>query len=141
VFAILSGFWLALFTVFMRMQKEKSPYESFLLAHLTTFIISIPFIAKLGLPDSSGLIGIFLLGIFQTGFASLLFAYGIRKVVALKSMLILTLEPILNPIWVFIFTREAPGANTFMGGAIIIGGVIFTTIYSARKNRLKVSYE
>lgn len=136
VFAILSGIMLSFFTIFMRMQKGNSPFETFYFAHLITFIISIPFIFKPPLPDASGWLGIFMLGIFQLGFASLLFSYGIKYVSALKSMLILTLEPILNPLWVFLFTGEAPGIYAIIGGAIIITAVLFTTIYSSYHYRM-----
>ena len=133
--AVLSGFSLAFFVVFMRMQKGGSPFESFFLAHLITFIISTPFIFKSPLPGASGWLGIFMLGVFQLGFASLFFSYGIKQVSALKSMLILTLEPILNPIWVFLFAGEVPGIYAVIGGALIIIAVLFTTIYSARRER------
>lgn len=136
VLAVLSGLGLAFFAVFMRMQKGNSPFESFLLAHLITFVVSIPFILKSGLPEASGWFGIFMLGVFQLGFASLLFSYGIRQVSALKTMLILTLEPILNPVWVFLFTGEVPGIYAVVGGVFIISAVLFTTIYSSRRERL-----
>ncbi len=139
VLAVLSGLALASFAVFMRMQKESSPFESVLLAHLITFIVSAPFIFRSALPGVSGWIGIFMLGIFQLGFASLLFSYGIKQISALKSMLILTLEPILNPIWVFLFTREAPGTYAAVGGVFIIAAVLFTTIYSSRRESLALS--
>lgn len=135
VLAVLSGLGLAFFAVFMRMQKGNSPFESFFLAHLITFVISIPFILKSGLPEASGWAGIFMLGVFQLGFASLLFSYGIRQVFALKAMLILTLEPILNPVWVFLFTGEVPGIYAVVGGVFIIAAVLFTTIYSSRRER------
>lgn len=135
ILAILSGFGLAFFAVFMRMQKGDSPFVSFLIAHLITFIASTPFIFRLALPEASGWAGIFMLGIFQTGFASLLFAYGIRQVSALKAMLILTLEPILNPIWVFLFMGEAPGIYAVVGGLFIISAVLFTTIYSIKREK------
>jgi drug/metabolite transporter (DMT)-like permease len=135
ILAILSGIGLAFFAVFMRMQKGNSPFESFLLAHLITFIASIPFILKSDLPEASGWLGIIMLGIFQTGFASLFFSYGIKQVSALKAMLILTLEPILNPIWVFLFAGEVPGINAIIGGIFIIGAVLFTTIYSAKREK------
>ena len=139
VLAILSGLGLAFFTVFMRMQKGGSPFESCLLAHLITFIVSTPFIFRSPLPGVSGWVGIFILGVFQLGFASLFFSYGIKQVSALKSIFILALEPILNPIWVFLFAGEAPGIHAIVGGVVIISAVLFTTVYSARRERLALS--
>jgi drug/metabolite transporter (DMT)-like permease len=136
ILAILSGLGLSFFAVFMRMQKGNSPFESFFFAHLITFVVSIPFIFMSGLPGASGWAGILMLGIFQLGFASLLFSYGIKEVSALKAMLILTLEPILNPVWVFLVTGEVPGIYAMLGGILIIVAVLFTTIYSSRKQKL-----
>jgi drug/metabolite transporter (DMT)-like permease len=42
------------------------------------------------------------LGIFQTGLSAGLYSIAIRQVPALEANLILMLEPVLNPLWVFL---------------------------------------
>jgi len=42
----------------------------------------------------------------------------------MESVLVLTLEPILNPIWVLLVVGETPGAMALLGGAVVIGAVL-----------------
>lgn len=52
---------------------------------------------------------------------------SLNNVHPVTSALIANLEPVLNPLWVFIFIGEVPGTLTFVGAAIVI---IAVTIYS-----------
>jgi drug/metabolite transporter (DMT)-like permease len=134
--AALAGLTFALYAIFMRKQKEGSPLESALLAHLMTAAVS--FIGCLFLPapriDASSLAAIAGLGILQIGLASVLFAVGIKRVTALDSSLIGVLEPVFNPVWVFLATGEAPGSNALAGGGIIIAAVLGSTLVSLRRD-------
>jgi drug/metabolite transporter (DMT)-like permease len=83
-----------------------------------------------GLADAAGLIW---LGVIQIGFAYVLFGFGIAHIAALEATLIGMLEPVLNPIWVFLFLGETPGWWAVLGGAIIIAAVASRTIISERR--------
>jgi|AFSR01.1.fsa_nt_gi drug/metabolite transporter (DMT)-like permease len=65
------------------------------------------------------------LGILQIGVAYVLFAIGVNRVSALESTLLAMLEPILNPIWVALATGERPSAMALIGGAIVIGVIVW----------------
>jgi drug/metabolite transporter (DMT)-like permease len=71
---------------------------------------------------------ILFLGTIQLGVASLLFAYGIKRVTAVQAMLTAAIEPILNPVWVLLVTGEKPSLVAVIGGAIIIAAVLVSTI-------------
>jgi drug/metabolite transporter (DMT)-like permease len=135
--AILSGVTFALFSIFMRMQKSGSPLESIVISHLLTFLISIPFIAGAGLPGA-GWPALIALGVFQVGLSSILFSYGIKHTRAITAMLIAVLEPILNPLWVFIFVGEQPGFWALVGGAIIVAAVTVSSVISVRRSDAQV---
>jgi len=75
------------------------------------------------------------MGFFQIGTASALFAYGIKRVTAVQAMLIATIEPVLNPIWVFIVTGERPALSVIAGGCIIITAITFSAITLAKNKR------
>ena len=45
----------------------------------------------------------------------------------ISAALLANLEPILNPIWVFLFVGERPGPLTILGAAIVL---VTATIYS-----------
>ena len=60
------------------------------------------------------------LGTFQLGLAYLLFSKGLCHVTALQATLLGLVEPLLNPLWVWLGTGERPGFWANVGGAIII---------------------
>jgi len=113
--AVLSGVALAATVVALRLQKDSSPVEMTYVGNIITFIVSIPFILK-SVPDMNSIIGIVLLGIFQLGISYILFAEAIKHVNALEAILIPVIEPLLNPVWVFMFAGEAPGTLAIIGG-------------------------
>jgi len=78
-------------------------------------------------PDGSDIVGLVFLGVVQIGFAYLLFGYGVAHVQALEASLIGMLEPVLNPVWVFLFLGETPGWWAVLGGAIIVAAVAART--------------
>lgn len=120
--AIFSGISFALFVICMRLQKDMSPYGSVLLGNILAFFISIPFWegSTLTFPNVAA-IGV--LGIFQLGLAYVLYSYAIRHVKALEATLITTIEPILNPVWVFLILGEVPGKFALIGGLVVIGAI------------------
>ena len=129
--AVLSGITLALLTVSMRAQKNGSPAESILLANIFTAVVGFPFILKEAWTVTNWLI-ILYLGVFQIGFSFLFFSVAIKHIPALEATLISTLEPVLNPVWVFLFIGEKPGLFALAGGAIVLSGVALNAISSAR---------
>ncbi len=131
--ALVSGVTFALYSVFMRMQKDGMPEDSILLSHLLTAAVGLPF--ALFHPPAftpSAVFGISMLGVVQIGIASLLFAYGIRRVSAVQSMLAAVMEPVLNPVWVFLVAGEQPAASALFGGAIILTAVTGSSVASVR---------
>ncbi|HOJ99074.1 MAG: DMT family transporter [Treponemataceae bacterium] len=127
--ALVSGVCFALYSVYMRLQKEGNPEGSLLLSHGITALAGLFFLFwNPPILSWSSLGALFALGIFQIGLASILFAYGIRRVSALQAMLIAMIEPVMNPVWVFLVTGELPGPGAFAGGPIILVAVVGSAI-------------
>lgn len=76
-----------------------------------------------------------LLGFGQLGLGYALFVYGQKYLPALESSLIGMLEPILNPVWVYIGYGENPGSWAIIGGIIIIGALIFRLYWMEKENK------
>ncbi|MCB9146665.1 MAG: DMT family transporter [Anaerolineales bacterium] len=129
--AILSGVTGAIMMVSFRAQKDGNPAESNLLAFLVTATFGFPFIMKETWTVNSILILAFL-GIVQIGFAFIFFTKGIKHIPALEANLIGMLEPVLNPIWVFLFYGESMGRFAMIGGIVVLSGVILSAVGSAR---------
>jgi drug/metabolite transporter (DMT)-like permease len=73
------------------------------------------------------------MGAVQIGLASLLFAYGIKRISAVQAMLTATLEPVCNPVWVLVFTGERPTHSAIVGGGIIIAAVLASSLIGMRR--------
>jgi drug/metabolite transporter (DMT)-like permease len=129
--AILSGVTGALMMVSFRAQKNGNPAESNLIAFLFTATLGFPFIMQETWAVNSILILAFL-GIVQIGFAFIFFTKGIKHIPALEANLIGTLEPVLNPIWVFLFYGESMGKFALIGGLIVLSGVILSAVGSSK---------
>jgi len=73
------------------------------------------------------------LGIVQLGLAYLLFTSAMaRGVRSIDASIIGYVEPVLNPLWVFLVIGERPSGWALVGGAIIIASVLVHTIGQAR---------
>jgi drug/metabolite transporter (DMT)-like permease len=129
--AIVAGIFFAGAMVSFRAQKEGSPLESILLSHALTFAVSLPFLWGGG-PSLAGWGGLAFLGVFQIGISSILLTYGVKHITALQTLLIAVLEPIFNPVWVFLALGERPGPRALVGGAVILAAVTVRSVVSLR---------
>ena len=125
--AILSGISYAFLFICMRQQKDESTLETILMGNVLTAFIGMLFIPSFSLSSFNVLI-IVILGIFQLGLPYILYAIAIKRVSAIDAILILTLEPILNPIWVFFVIGETPGFWSIAGGLIVVVSITIRNI-------------
>lgn len=125
--AILSGVAMAVMVVSLKGVKTGSPLEIVFWGNIFTVIAGIPFYSAVVL-DGPSVTGILLLGIFQLGISYIFYAEGIQKVSALEGILIPVLEPLLNPVWVFIFNGETPTVYALIGGVIVVGSVLVRSL-------------
>ncbi len=132
VLAAASGISFATFAVFMRMQKEGSPIESVLLGNILTAVVGLPFLLG-DAPAPKGWLYLVVLGVVQLGLPYILYSKAIKHVTALEASIIPVLEPLLNPVWVFLLLREAPGKWALVGGVIVIAAVTFRCIVPLRR--------
>ena len=75
------------------------------------------------------------LGIFQIGISYILFIKGVRGGTRpLDASIIGFIEPLLNPVWVFLFVGERPSQWALLGGTIIIATVVIHTVVQYRSS-------
>jgi drug/metabolite transporter (DMT)-like permease len=84
-------------------------------------------------PGPPDILGLLWLGIVQIGLAYVLFTFGIAHIQALEATLIGMMEPVLNPVWVFIFLGERPGSWAILGAVVIIAAVAWRTLVTERR--------
>jgi drug/metabolite transporter (DMT)-like permease len=73
------------------------------------------------------------LGMLQIGLPYVLYASAVRRLRALESSLLATIEPVLSPVWVVLATGERPSALAMAGGAIIVLAVAAQGITAPRR--------
>ena len=131
ILAAASGVSYALMVIFLRMQKDGSPVESVFWGNILTAIIGLPFMFQ-SAPDALGWLGLILLGTVQLGIPYVLYSMAIKHVTALEAILIPVLEPILNPVWVFLMLGETPGIWALIGGIIVLSAITVRCLLSAK---------
>lgn len=71
--------------------------------------------------------------VIQIGIPYVLFARGLRHVLAQESSLISLVEPLLNPVWVLMLWGVAISPRTITGGGLILLSLLFVW-YTANRN-------
>ena len=125
--AAASGVCFGFLAIFMRMQKDGSPIESILLGNILTAVIAIPFMFN-SPPTTSGWISLLIMGVVQLGIPYVLYSSAVKHVTALEAILIPIIEPLLNPVWVFLLLGETPGIWSIIGGGIVVTAVTLRCI-------------
>lgn len=115
--------------IYMNNRPETDPMESQLLGNLISMAVAFPFLFfDKGLAFSWPILGVALFqGLFQFGTAHVLFGIGIKRTDYVSASLILTLEPMLSPVWALIVLGELPGVMAIVGFFTVLAGV---TAYS-----------
>ena len=131
IFSVLSGVFFALFTLLLRKQKDGSPAEAVMLGNIITALVGLPFYFQ-AFPTAFEWGALVFLGLFQLGLSYIFYTIAIKNVIALEAILIPVIEPILNPVWVFLLLGEAPGPWALVGGVLVLGAVTALSIYKAR---------
>jgi len=134
-FAILSGISFACLVLFLRKQKNESPIGSIMLGNLLTGLVGLPFMFD-SMPGALSWAGLLFLGVVQLGLSYVLYSEAIKHVTALEAILIPGIEPILNPIWVFLILGERPGKWALIGGFIVLISVTLRSLMAIRRRDL-----
>ncbi len=96
--------------------------------NLLAVAVCFPFVASGPSPTALDLGIVFFLGAFQLGLAYALFVKGIQRTPAVEASLLILLEPVLNPLWAYLFAGERPGPWALLGGSIILAATCWRTL-------------
>lgn len=84
--------------------------------------------------DMNNLIIVMFMGLIISSFSRVLIGNGAKYISASEVSLLMLIETIMAPIWVWIFLNEIPTIYTFIGGSIIIITLIINSLYTLKKN-------
>jgi drug/metabolite transporter (DMT)-like permease len=128
--ALMSGVFFAALVLSLRLQKNGADEASVLWGNILLAVVLLPFVAGdpgLGLTLRSGLV-LSALGVFQVGLGYFFFVRGLRHVSATHASLTGMLEPVMNPVWVFLLIGERPTLYALAGAAIVLTAIAWRTL-------------
>ena len=123
--ALGSGLFLAGLLVTQKLNKPQYIPSTVFWGNVLLCIITVPWFISSPLPSFGENNYLMLLGFVQIGLGYTFFMYGQKYLAAIESSLIAMMEPLLNPLWVFIGYGERPGLWALVGGMVIIVALIF----------------
>jgi DME family drug/metabolite transporter len=139
ILALASGFCFALYFLLLRhpRSREVNRAASVIYGNLLAVVMTSPWgLATLSSINMHDALSVAYLGIIQLGVAYALFTVAMaRGVRSLDAGIICYVEPVLNPVWVFLVLGERPSQWALLGGAIIIAAVIGHMLLDARGKR------
>ncbi|HEY6097879.1 MAG TPA: DMT family transporter, partial [Anaeromyxobacter sp.] len=127
VVAALSGVAFAFCIVGLRRLRHDGPAALFW-GNVLAAAATLPLWTRGPAATSLDLALVAYLGVFQLGLSYLAFTRGIRGTPAIEASLLVLLEPVLNPIWTFLFAGERPGPWALAGGAVVLGATAWRTV-------------
>ena len=134
--ALASGLCFAIYFLLLRHPKarEVNRASSVIYGNLLCVLVAGPWgLAALSHVGTHDLLSVVYLGVVQLGISYTLFTVGMtRGVRSLDAGIICYIEPVLNPVWVFLVLGERPSRWALLGGAIIILAVITHMLLDAR---------
>jgi drug/metabolite transporter (DMT)-like permease len=130
--ALLSGITYALVFLLNRFEKGDA-LSSVFFGQLFCGILLTPLVLKETVFTPGVLTAVFVLGSVQVGIAYIFFTTGTKYTEPVTASIINAIEPILNPVLVAIFYKEVLGRFSLIGAAIVIIGILFYDVLTAKR--------
>lgn len=131
--AILAGAFMACMYMTMGNIEGEERFSAILVGQILAFLIGLPAVITTHPTFSAApVVCIVILGVFQLGIPYILYAKASEYCPPLACSLLGAVEPLLNPVWVFLFDGEKPGFYALIGAVIVIASV---TIWCAFGNK------
>ena len=111
---------------------DADPISSVLWGDMLSVILGFPFLLEETAFTPLAIASVVILGAFQVGLAYILMCIGLRTTPAVTASLISGIEPVLNPLLVALFYREAVGSMALVGAVIVIVSVVGYNVLRGR---------
>lgn len=123
--------------IIMFSDKRADSNDGMYLSNIISFITCVPFMFFDKNMAFSGeiLFWVLALGIFQYGLANIFYAKGCQIINKIETSLLLTIEPVFNPIPVFLVTGEMPGPLAITGFFVVVGGITLYGVLPVLHNK------
>ena len=133
IYALLCTALFSIFFVLLSRYKEMDRVVLTALSGVALSVIAFFFCDDLAI-DFKTLLIIMAMGLIISPFSRVLIGNGAIYISASEVSLLMIIETIMAPIWVWLFLNEIPSSYTFIGGSIIIATLIANSIYTLNNN-------
>ncbi len=138
--AIVSGLFFAGMFITSEGVSDQVRASGIMQGQFLTAIIGLPvLVATKPAFTVQAILGILVLGIFQIGLAYVLYSVALKRAPLLTCSLLAVLEPLLNPVWVFLFAGETPGLWSLVGGVIVVIAITLWYAYDAKHPQMQAA--
>lgn len=132
IYALLCTAFFATSYVVLSKYKEMNRVILTAFSGIALSCISIFFCENLAI-DLKTLTIVMTMGLLISPISRVLIGNGAIYISASEVSLLMIIETMMAPIWVWIFLNEVPSSYTFIGGSIIIATLIVNSIYTLKK--------
>jgi len=122
--ALGSGFCFAGVVLSLRALRKEDSAWLIVLNHAVGGLVLLPWVfsVDINLRTDQWILAA-VLGVLQMGIPYILFARGLRSVRTQEAALLSLLEPVLNPVWVWLVWDLSATSETWIGGTLILSGL------------------
>jgi drug/metabolite transporter (DMT)-like permease len=118
----------ALSFVILAQYKKANRFAITAFAGLCITLVSVGFVKDFTL-DNQTLFILLFAGLFVSPVSRVLMGIGTKSLPASEVSLLMIIETIMAPIWVWIVLKEVPANSTFIGGGIILMTLLLNSLY------------
>lgn len=134
IFALICTIAFAISFVLLSKYKQINRVVLIAISGLVLSIISY-FLAENLYIDLYNFLLVSLMGLIITPISRVLISNGTKYINASEVSLLMIIETVMAPIWVWIFLNEQPISSTLIGGAVIIITLIVNSIYTLKYDK------
>jgi len=132
--AIGAGMFMAGMYVAVGEIEEEERFSGIVNGQALTFLVGLPFfLFSRPVITPTAITAILILGVFQLGLAYVLYVKASKYCPPLACCLLGAVEPLLNPVWVFLFNGERPGVFALIGAVVVIASITLWSIFGQEK--------
>ena len=132
IYALLCTSLFAMSFVLLSRYKQMDRVLLTALSGLVLSIIAFFFCEDLAI-DLKTLAVVMTMGLLISPISRVLLGTGAKYISASEVSLLMIIETIMAPVWVWIFLDEVPSSYTFIGGSIIVATLVANSLYTLKK--------
>jgi len=138
--AIAAGMFMAGMFMAVGNLEGDARFSAIFIGQMFTFLVGLPFIITTR-PEFTtvAVMSIIILGVFQLGISYILYVHASKHCPPLACCLLGALEPLLNPVWVFLFDGERPGIFALVGAVIVVVSITVWCIFGQQNENAETA--